>query len=203
MQRWAEAASFVHGVDSRDSTFQPILVADGFIAALMVSAIRRRGEDCPDAAIPAARPFPFLGPSISVRAARLSLITTPGSRAAHAQAVGPAILTPAVHGPRPAVPERPLPAAPAVGPPSSGSTVPTLRRLRRCLPCSHSACLPVVPDKPRLCPPVVGPLSLTLLRINCHCHFSSLQLNGGSTAITGRQWPEVYDLCHTFCTLRE
>ena len=177
MQRWAEAASFVHGVDSRDSTFQPILVADGFIAALMVSAIRRRGEDCPDAAIPAARPFPFLGPSISVRAARLSLITTPGSRAAHAQAVGPAILTPAVHGPRPAVPERPLPAAPAVGPPSSGSTVPTLSPLltlcvsacgtRQAAPlpaCGRAPLFDAAADQL----PLPLQLSATQWRINCH-----------------------------------
>ena len=51
----------------------------------------------------------------------------PGSRAAPAQAVGPASLTLAVHTPRQ------LPATPGVGPLSSESIVPMLRRLRRCL----------------------------------------------------------------------
>ena len=53
-------------------------------------------------------------------------ITTLESRAAPAQEVEPqaAILTYAV----PAVPKRPIPATPAVGPLSSESTVPTLRR---------------------------------------------------------------------------
>ena len=59
-------------------------------------------------------------------------ITTPGSSAAPALAVEPqaAILTYAVLTPLPAVPERQIPATPAVGPLSFRveSTVPTLRR---------------------------------------------------------------------------
>ena len=59
----------------------------------------------------------------------------PGNRAAPAQAIEPAILTPAAPTPqrRPAVPERQHPATPAVGPLSSETLVPKLRRLRRCL----------------------------------------------------------------------
>ena len=59
----------------------------------------------------------------------------PGSRAAPAQVVEPAILTPAAPTPqqRPAVPERQLPATPAVGPLSSESTVQMLRWLWRYL----------------------------------------------------------------------
>ena len=60
--------------------------------------------------------------------------------------------------------------------------------------CSDNACLPVVPDKQRLCTPVAGPLSsestaLMLLRIHCHCHFSSLQLAGSSLhSVLSRAW---------------
>ena len=50
----------------------------------------------------------------------------------------------------PDVPERPLPATPAVGTLSSESTVPTPRW------CSDCACLPGCP-RSRLCTPVVGP----------------------------------------------
>ena len=64
-------------------------------------------------------------------------ITASGSRAAPAQAVEPAILTPAVLAPLPAVlaplpavPKRPLPSAPAVGPLSSESTVLVWRSAR-------------------------------------------------------------------------
>ena len=71
-------------------------------------------------------------PEAAIREAHRS--PRPGSRAAPAQAVEPAIPTPAAPTPqqRPAVPERQLPATPAVGPLSSESTVPMLRRLWRC-----------------------------------------------------------------------
>ena len=65
---------------------------------------------------------------------RCQSIPAPAASAAPAQVVEPAILTPAAPTPqqRPAVPERQLPATPAVGTLSSESTVPMLRRLRRC-----------------------------------------------------------------------
>ena len=66
--------------------------------------------------------------------------------------------------------------------------------------CSDCACLSVVPDKPRLCTPVVGSLTseataLTLLRISCHCHFSSLQLTGGSPAIANSALYNSQEVC--------
>ena len=67
----------------------------------------------------------------------------PGSRAAPAQEVEPAILTLTAPTPqqRPAVPERQLPATPAVGPLSSESTVPMLRWLWRYLTPAQTASL--------------------------------------------------------------
>ena len=66
--------------------------------------------------------------------------------------------------------------------------------------CSDCACLSVVPDKQRLCTPVVGSLTseataLTLLRISFHCHFSSLQLTGGSPAIANSALYNSQEVC--------
>ena len=52
---------------------------------------------------------------------------------------------------RPAVPERQLPAKPAIRPLSTESTVPMLRWLLRCLTPAQTVYLPVVPDKQRPC----------------------------------------------------
>ena len=86
------------------------------------------------------RPWHQRGPSIP----------RPGSRAAPAQAVEPAILTPAAPNPqqRPAVPERQLPdcrRTPLIRVNCADATAVVA------LPhaCSDCACLPVVPDKLR------------------------------------------------------
>ena len=109
----------------------------------------------------------------------------PAGRAARAKAAEPVILTPAVPAPqqgrksadcaRKAAPRR---ATPAVGPFSSESAVPALQQAPP-YACSDCACLHVVPDKPRLCTLVVGPLTSECDRVRCmdaaaiHCHFSS------------------------------
>ena len=66
--------------------------------------------------------------------------------------------------------------------------------------CSDCACSSVVPEKPRLCTPVVGSLTseataLTLLRISYHCHFSPLQLTGGSPAIANLALYNSQEVC--------
>ena len=74
-------------------------------------------------------------PDAAIRAVRLSQHLEAEQHLAPAQAAEPAILTPAVPAPhlQQSVPKGSSPARPAVGPLSSESTVPTLRRLRRSL----------------------------------------------------------------------
>ena len=136
-------------------------------------------------------------------------IPAPAGRAAPAQAVESAILTPAVPAPqrrqksagcaRKAAPRRAARACrrtPLFRVNSADAAVVAA------LPpaCSDCACLSVVPDKQRLCTPVVGSLTseataLTLLRISFHCHFSSLQLTGGSPAIANTALYNSQEVC--------
>ena len=88
------------------------------------------------------------------------------------------------------LPERPLPAALAVGP--SPPSQLCIRCGAASAPpshaCSDCACLPVVPDNlpvslsrtsAHLSPANSKTTSLTLRRVNCNCHLSSLQFAGG------------------------
>ena len=112
-------------------------------------------------------------------------IPAPGSSAAPAQAVEHASLTPAVPTPMlraslQAVPERQPPVTLAVGPLSSESTVPTLRLSVPPHSLSLSACgaQQAAPLHAWRRAPHLRVHCIDAAAVNCHCHFSTLQLTG-------------------------
>ena len=169
------------------------------VATLFSLARRRRLLRCGDSVCNkltrqgtvqmAARLSPFLGPLIPDQYSWKQRSTCSSARACH---------TPAVPAPLPAVPESRSACRRVPGPSdtlSSKSTVPTLLRLLRSLLlrlCVSACCtrqavpLHACRGAPQLLfrciEDAVGQLQLPLwllsihLRINCHCHFSSLQL---------------------------